>query len=256
MGCPPAGSNTFPGRRLDVILASMVATIFTKWEYMLACLRTQNYDSTMQKDLFLQSEGDRFFLRNKNKETMLPHLDRLAAYIKPKKSVLEIGCGYGRNLGYFESLLDIKAHGIDPSKKAIAEGKKKFPKLKLHVGSAESLPFKDNSMDFVYLGFFLYLVDRDLILSVFAECDRVLKTGGFLALTDFDGNPRTKTKYTHAAGVYSYRMDYQALLQSVHYQLAEKIPFSHKGPGFVVDPRERIAHSIYYKDGERVYLDT
>lgn len=45
-------------------------------------------------------------------------------------------------------------------------------------------------MDFVILGFCMYVVDRRYLLKTAAEIDRILKRGGFLLIEDFDApNP-------------------------------------------------------------------
>ena len=71
--------------------------------------------------------------------------------ISKNSSVLEVGCGEGRSL---KDLIQISKNltGIDHDKKAIEDAKinfKDFPRVKLLVASAENLPFKDNSFDFV-----------------------------------------------------------------------------------------------------------
>ena len=77
--------------------------------------------------------------------------------------------------------------------------------------------------DVVYFGFCLYLVDRFDLFQVVAEADRVLKTGGFLFITDFDPRIAMKRKYHHKEGVYSYKMKYENLfLGSPSYTLIEK----------------------------------
>ena len=119
----------------------------------------------MQK--FSTHDGNLWFERNKSKlssigqdapsiviETMLPK------YIKKETLFLEIGCGNGARLSRLKNMLGGFFYGVDISTQAIEDGLIKFKNLHLSVQSAQSLSFSDGKFDFVYLGFFLYLVDR------------------------------------------------------------------------------------------------
>lgn len=63
--------------------------------------------------------------------------------IKPTDNVLDVGCGTGFSLDFFECKNII---GIDPSEKLISQYK---GKNKIILGEAENLPFKDNEFDVV-----------------------------------------------------------------------------------------------------------
>ena len=166
-------------------------------------------------------------------------------------SVAEIGCSSGYKLARICELIDAKGSGLDPSKLAVAEGNRKFgdERIQLHAGSASKLPFASQSFDLVYFGFCLYLLDRQDLLSAVAEADRVLKSGGFLAITDFDAIHRHKRPYHHKDGVFSYKQDYSQLFTaSGMYFLVSKNSFSHHGASFDPDGDERVSTTLLFKE--------
>ena len=70
---------------------------------------------------------------------------------------------------YLEYFKDAKLYGIDPGKKSIKLAKDRFKdkRVKFDVGSAHNLPYKDNSMDVVFLPMVLQWIPREkLILSI------------------------------------------------------------------------------------------
>jgi ubiquinone/menaquinone biosynthesis C-methylase UbiE len=167
-------------------------------------------------------------------------------------SILEIGCSNGVNLERMCELLGATGRGIDPSELAVTEGNLKFAsggRIQLHTGTASSLPFETQSFDFVFFGFCLYLLDRSEMFAAIAEADRVLKNGGFLAITDFDPIHRLKRPYHHKDGVFSFKQDYSELFTaSGLYYLVGKISFSHRQQFFDVDGNERVSTSLLYKE--------
>ena len=210
-----------------------------------------------QKDIFLESEGDKWFDRNMlrlsgdRREIQVFH-----QFVKPGHSVLEIGCAGGATSVFFCSL-GAEYSGIEPSAKAINSARKNFPGSEFHVGTADVLPFGDAAFDFVYFGFCLYLVDRKLLARVVAEADRVLKSPGFLAILDFETKFPYRSNYIHQPGVSSYKMDYSALfLAYPHYALALKNVFSHATTDklkFVEDIQERVSTTVLYKNIDHGY---
>ncbi|MBI2996299.1 MAG: class I SAM-dependent methyltransferase [Candidatus Melainabacteria bacterium] len=89
--------------------------------------------------------------------------------------ILDVGCGSGATLKLLEHYG--KVHGIDISELAIQYSKKRNLK-NLQVGSAEDLPYSDNSFDFVFsVQVFCNIPGSDL--KAWREVRRVLKPGGY-----------------------------------------------------------------------------
>lgn len=209
-----------------------------------------------QKDIFLKSEGNQWFQRNKNSSNKASKsYEFYKKYIKNGYKVLEIGCSIGNNLDFFQQYYNCEGYGIDPSKDAIEEGKEKFKNLNLMVGTSDKLEFEDEYFDFVIFGFCLYLVDRKLLLKSICEADRVLKNGGYLGITDFDPQYPKRRPYRYVKGLFSYKMNYSNVFLSVpDYVLVDKYSFSHSNDFFSEDLGERVSSVILYKNRENAYL--
>ena len=107
--------------------------------------------------------------------------------------VLDLGSGTG---AAFQQLQNLEVTAIDPDEKMLQLNKFKN-KI---IGSAENLPFPDNSFDSVYCAF----VWRNLIDTKlgFQEVFRVLKPGGKFILLDMT-RPKNKFLRTlHRIGTY------------------------------------------------------
>ncbi|NBK26294.1 MAG: class I SAM-dependent methyltransferase [Spirochaetia bacterium] len=99
------------------------------------------------------------------------------------KTVLELGCGQGRDTWYLiEAGLDVTA--LDYSEAGICQMRKRAEELgvecRLEVHDAlQALPFPDNHFDAVYSHmFFTMRFDMDQLQFMFKECLRVLRPGG------------------------------------------------------------------------------
>jgi len=211
-----------------------------------------------QSAVFLEGEGDNYFLRNRaalEVRNVASEIEWLGQSLSPFKDkvndILEIGCSNGAKLKQICGLLDAKGQGIDPSKQAVGEGNRRLSGrgVQLHVGTASRLPFDGLSFDFVYFGFCLYLLDRQDLFAAIAEADRVLKHGGFLAITDFDPIHRHKRPYHHKEGVFSFKQDYSKVFtESGLYYLVSKNSFSHRQSFFDADGNERVSTTLLFKE--------
>ncbi len=109
-------------------------------------------------------------------------------YLAPKDSVLDIGCGNGRNLIYLAKEFGIEGMGIDISKEAIAYAKKNSAGLPLAFEThsiAEAVPLPDGSQTLVLdmmTSHFLNAEEREHLRD---EIARVLKPGGWLFFKTF-----------------------------------------------------------------------
>lgn len=209
-----------------------------------------------QSKAFLEGEGDCWFQRNQMAiSSKLSFYDvriiirTLNSFKDRINNALEIGCSNGAKLFDLCHHLSANGYGIDPSAAAILNGKSLYKNLHLSVSTASQIPYGDNIFDLVYFGFCLYLVDRSDILKAVAEADRVLKSGGFLAILDFDPKIRHKRTYHHMPGIFSFKTSYADFFTaSGHYYLVAKESFSHSTNYFTTDSDERVSISILYKE--------
>lgn len=215
---------------------------------------------TDQRDIFLEREGDGFFGRNRAHLT--PDLERpstthLIEFLRSAGVVIahatEIGCGNGAELLKLCTAFGCEGTGIEPSAQAVNDGNRiaaqRGGRMTIHRGTAESLPLLDESSDLVLFGFCLYLVDRRLLLPAMGEAYRVLRTGGFLAIVDFDPAQQHRRAYAHHDGLWSFKQDYARIpLSTGLFSLAAKYSLSHAGDGFDPDSHERVGLSILYKE--------
>ena len=178
-----------------------------------------------QKKIFLDSEGDAWFERNyktlEDREYN-PAEPIIASIIKCQKlkqaqtpnnadMLLEVGCGDGGRLRWIEKNLGIKCHGLEPSSKAVAAAQKK--EVSAICGTAEILPYKNETFDYLVFGFCLYLCDPSDLFQIVKEADRVLKSCGWIVIHDFFSKTPIEKPYRHRAGIISYKMDFRRLFE-------------------------------------------
>lgn len=107
------------------------------------------------------------------------------------KKVLDLGCGTGR---LTKELLDRGAEvvGVDVSEEMLKILQKKFPQVKTVLADAENLPFEDEEFDLIIANFLIvHFKDLD---SLFREVYRVLRSGGYLILTNINQRKAPKLK--------------------------------------------------------------
>ncbi len=99
------------------------------------------------------------------------------------KSVLDVGCGTGKDLLHPILARAAELCGIDPDEESIRYGCEHYRTLKLSPGRAEKLPYRDGQFDFVLSRVALLYTDLPAAL---AEISRVLKSGGLFMMTTHD----------------------------------------------------------------------
>jgi len=217
---------------------------------------------TEQKNIFSASEGDQWFNRNLNSNNANAdkndHIDKTIEILKsieffPKK-VLEIGCSSGKRLNQIKKAFIADCWGIDPSSQAIEAGKKKYLEISLNVGTADSLPYVDNSFDTIIFGCCLYLCDRKDLFKIAYEADRCLKNEGTLIVKDFYPTFPYKNKYLHFEGIYSYKMDYSKMFSwNPSYAEVANVVYSHSGFCLRDVPNEKVTIVVLRKNEHYSY---
>lgn len=215
-----------------------------------------------QEDIFVKREGDGWFERNfENAVISLEERvsnDRIIACfgslgLSPK-NVLEIGCSNGWRLEGLRRTYKCRCFGIDPSFKAINQGKVTYPGIELSISIADDLPYKDDFFDNVIIGFCLYLCDRHKLFKIAYEVDRILKNNGNICISDFDPDFPYKNEYCHRGNIFSYKMSYRNMFMwNPLYSLIYHESFSHDGGGYNNNPDERISIDVLRKNIDYAY---
>lgn len=174
----------------------------------------------MQKNIFINNEGNMWFKRNINHVIKYDiKKDIIINYIKNQnidlngKKILEIGCSNGYRLNYLKNEFDCECYGIEPSLDAVNFCKENFSGVNIKQGCSIDIDYQEK-FDFVFIGFCLYLVDRDDLFQTVNLINKVLNTNGIVINLDFIGNKIYKNKYKHCDSIYCYKMNYTNLFTS------------------------------------------
>ena len=104
--------------------------------------------------------------------------------------VLDAGAGSGRNASLISERADCSVVCLDIGEEFLTNLAKKSLKNKklipVKASLKASLPFKDNSLDLVFMCFVLHGFEHEERLFVLDEFVRVLKPGGFFCLVDYN----------------------------------------------------------------------
>lgn len=111
-----------------------------------------------------------------------PGLDRWRRKMVATASgrVLEVGCGTGLALRHYPDDLDIT--GLDPALDALVRARRRVPRITLINGSAQALPFNENSFDCVVSSLVFCSVPDPR--QGLAEVRRVLRPEGTLLMLE------------------------------------------------------------------------
>ncbi|GEM_PF-6061253 len=139
-----------------------------------------------------------YFNEEQFRSTLVDFLSRegLNASGMSRLRVLEVGCGWGRNLNFLLELgcLTKNLCGVDLMEHHIAAGKELNPGLNLSCGNGENLEFEEMSFDIIlFHTVFSALLDINIQRNLFAEAVRVLRPAGSILIYDILQNYSTGT---------------------------------------------------------------
>jgi SAM-dependent methyltransferase len=170
----------------------------------------------LQDRVFSDSEGDRWFARNRralnafDASADLP-LKLIRLYGLTPERVLEIGAANGFRLAAIHQCTGAEAVAVEPSAQAVLNGKASFPFITFIRGTASAVPLRE-SFDLVIVNFVFHWIDRQSLLRAVAEVDRLVRDGGYLLIGDFYPANQLQVRYHHLESeeVYTYKQNYAA----------------------------------------------
>ncbi len=130
------------------------------------------------------------FTQSEDLEKFIRFLERSYGrkYLNPIASVLDLGCGNGRNLIYLAGSFGMRGVGYDFSQEAISQAKRASEGLPLSYGVqsiADPLPLPDNSQTLVLDMMTSHFLNANERKNLIAEITRVLKPGGWFFFKTF-----------------------------------------------------------------------
>lgn len=173
-----------------------------------------------QWEIFKNYEGDNWYERNK--QTLKPKQDLiywlLDTYevLKESSAVLEVGASNGYRLEHIRQRYGCKVVAVEPSKKAVEEGKRLYPNVEFYNITAEEMDFKE-AFDLVIMNGVFCWIERTNLLKVCHLLDQALKNGGYLIIGDFQTPKPIKNPYHHLKEeVYTYKQGYKNIFLSTY----------------------------------------
>lgn len=107
-------------------------------------------------------------------------------FIGPTNRVLDVGCGTGTFLDFYQPYG--QAVGVDINPENVAYCVERG--LDAHLGSAFELGFGNEEFDAVHASHLLHIFPSDQAVQCLKECCRVLRPGGLLVISTHNAFPR------------------------------------------------------------------
>lgn len=125
-------------------------------------------------------------------------LKEFEKYVSPEKSILDVGCGYGRTLSELYDQGFKNLTGVDFSQGMINRGLELNPQINLLKNDGDKLPFSDDKFDAVLLiAVLTCTANPQKQENIISEISRVLKKDGILYINDYliNDNQRNVERY-------------------------------------------------------------
>jgi ubiquinone/menaquinone biosynthesis C-methylase UbiE len=120
--------------------------------------------------------------------------------LKPKARILDLGCGFGRELLAFTQH-GFDTYGIDASKELLKLAKKRAPKASIQLADLrDKLPFENDYFDGIWARNSLHHLNSVDIKKTLQEIKRVLNSNGILYAEFKEGKGEAMTKEELAEG--------------------------------------------------------
>lgn len=136
------------------------------------------FTSRAETRAFYDKISDYYDLLSEHSEAPVRAQGTALLNAKAGERILEIGCGTGHSLAELPG----EPFAIDLSQRMLTRGRTLTPHAKLTCGDGLHLPFAAASFDAIFMSFTLELFDTAEIPLVLAECKRVLKPQGRIAV--------------------------------------------------------------------------
>jgi len=137
---------------------------------------------------FFDEKRDKYLFQKYKHKIEADFLKKTLREIKRDKiKILDIGCGTGRMLAEIFSIgKNIEYVGLDTSKQMTKHLKEKSKrlgvekKIKVKIGNATRIPFKDREFNVVFSYHLLWHIPKEEQEKIIKEMKRVCKKGGFI----------------------------------------------------------------------------
>ena len=188
----------------------------------------------MKKNIWENFEADNWFLRNRSalnkksiKEDIIIFLLKLYKII-PKK-VIDIGAANGYRLSFIQKLYGSEVVAVEPSLKAIKDGKSKYPYIQFIHSTCENTSIK-KKFDLVIASGVFFWIYRENLFSCLKNIDSLVKDGGYLIISCFGTENFIKKRYHHLkkGKFFTWKMPYWELFtKSGSYLEIAKLRYDH-----------------------------
>lgn len=205
-----------------------------------------------QTDVFIESEGNRWFERNRTAlDAYTIERDPIARvmqlYSLRPTHVLELGAANGARVAALAKLFSCPATAVEPSEDAVADGRRKYPETR-YICSPLHLVTLSETFDAVIVNFVLHWVDRSVLFTSLARIDSLVRDGGHLIIGDFRPSHPTRNHYHHLPdeSVHTYKQDYAAMFTaSCMYDEVAMVMGNHGAEAFADAPSERDRSAVW-----------